>query len=241
VGPGAVCGWIWSRFSPVPSFCVLRGFAGLAGRNVSADRCHSEGARAAPALPRHHPATEESSRPRQVIRVPAGPCRPNVFPFSASRREAPSIKSKSRLSRGMGCSCRGDFLRSASRRGASSITPETCRRGWLAFLRREHPREPPIARDARGVTEESGTDPARSARSRFAGSTGENSARAGSVHSCDQILRSAPSRHGMDPDGASLRMTARAGNANRASAAGDRRRRDASGRRVRGCFPGARG
>jgi hypothetical protein len=31
-------------------------------------RCHSEGARAAPAVPRHHPATEQSSRRGQVTR-----------------------------------------------------------------------------------------------------------------------------------------------------------------------------
>jgi hypothetical protein len=40
-------------------------------------------------------------------------CRRGWLEFlrSASRRGAPSIKSKSRLSRAMGCSCRGDFLR----------------------------------------------------------------------------------------------------------------------------------
>jgi hypothetical protein len=66
------------------------------------------------------PATAPSSD-RGIFSTRAGDplpqpesCPPDVFPFSASRRGAPSIKSKSRLSRATGCSCRGDFLRSPS-------------------------------------------------------------------------------------------------------------------------------
>jgi hypothetical protein len=42
------------------------------------------GARAAPALPRHHPATEESSRRGQVTRPQPESCPSNVLPFRAA-------------------------------------------------------------------------------------------------------------------------------------------------------------
>ena len=66
--PGPVPGRFFSASLSLTSFAAV---PTTRDEPSASARCHSEEARAAPALPRHHPATEESSRLGQVVRSPA--------------------------------------------------------------------------------------------------------------------------------------------------------------------------